>query len=434
MWTLTLTMYALILLGCIGAVSRRYQTFVNPVSYYGFLFGIQTLIAPLLLMHFGLFNMRDYGVQDLITAVWLSALYFVSICAAFLWKPSPFSRAFRFLLPEKPLRISRLMCFVTLGQFAALFPILMSASGAGTLWLSNPRLAYQTCREGAGLWWSLSQASLIVSFACTLFRKRRSIPRTLAIASGFGLIAYFLGSKGFVLNYFVISAFYIQYYVRPLTMRMLAPSAVIGIAGMVLLQIFQGTANTLIDTLRYFDYFGNTGRFLSDFGPLFQHAHGQVALSNAWYYVPRALFPDKPHVYGLSAIMDVYYPGAAEASGSTPGILLWAPSYWDFGWIGVALDGLFTGFIGRGAFDIWRRTPNVWSLLLFCQVGLLNGAMAFYNAPFPIFLAWMGAEYALLRLASIPLLRPINPVMVGESCTVASRDPFMCVEKAGLKQ
>jgi len=416
-WALSL--YALFLLTCVWSTSSRCGTVANPVSFFVALFGLQTLVAPAVLSLLGLLNSHSYQESDVNKAVGLSALYVGSISAAFLFRPSPFVGILRALLPRKAFRITAVATLVSYVQVIVMFAVLMYASSAGTLWFTNPRLAYQTYRDGAGVWWSLCQASLIVAFGCALYKKRLALGSVLLILTPFAAVAYFLGSKGLVLSYLVLGVFYADNVGCRIGKRALSAFAIAAVLGILSLQIIQGTATTVSASVEYFDYFTNTTMFLSDFGRLFEHTHGRTLLSEMWFYVPRALYRAKPYAYGGMQIMAAYYPGAAEL-GSTPGILPWAASYLDFGAVGVAMDGLVTGLVARGAFDLFRKCANVWSFLLFAQVGLMAAPLAFCNAPFPIFTVWLGAQWAMFRIAAAlessvlvlppqPRLVPLNP-------------------------
>jgi hypothetical protein len=428
MWNLSILAYTILMILCVWGTARRYGTVVNPISYYAGLSGLQTVLAPALLMRLGLFDLHSYSVDDLARVILLSAVYSGFISLAFLVKWSPFFGALRWLSPKAHLRVRPTTYIFNACQFSAVFSILIVASGAGTLWFSNPRLAYQTFREGAGVWWSLCHASLFVAFACALFNKKRTIHGVFALCFFFCFLAYFLGSKGMMLGYFVLAAFYIEFYVRPLSKRIMVAICSILVLGAFGLQMVQGSASRILDTLEYFDYFTNTGMFLSDFDRLFGRAWGAVAISDLWSYVPRAIYPAKPHTYGPSSIMAVYYPNAAEASGATPGMLPWSASYWDFGIVGVAVNGLLTGLVARGAFDLFRLRPGIWTLLFLGQIGLL-GSVTFYGAPFPVFLLWMFAQYACLKLISIRILPDTKALMRGDHPQLrkrSDRDPQPC--------
>ena len=354
------------------AVSRKYGTVVNPVTYFAGFYGVQTVISPALYVALEISTAADENA--IVITVGFSALYFACIAVPFLLNRAPFYRWLRFAtnhaLPRMP-RPSMSTYVAIVLQFALFFGVLIVASGT-TQWLTESRTAYQESRAGVGVWWSLSQAMLLLLVAAFLQRKRRSAFATAAICLTSACGAYFLGSKSFMLFPFVIGAFYYQYRVRPIPRIVVLLGALGFVVGIFALQFLQGTAATLLDAVAYFDYFPNTARFIQDFNERFQHTWGETWLSNLWQYVPRGLYPGKPFTYGQMVIMEDYNPGAAEL-GATPGILPWAAPYLDLGWVGVMFDGLLTGLIARGAFDLLRRRGDLASIVTFGQIGLILG-------------------------------------------------------------
>jgi oligosaccharide repeat unit polymerase len=404
----SLAAYALIVFVCLYAVARKYRTVVNPLSYYAAVFAMQTLIMPFVFLRLNLIDLHQYRVSDLAGMVWLSALHVTCIAAAYRCGWSPLQAPLVAITPTRPLRITLITQIAMAIQALALFAMLAFASGAGTLWFTNPRMAYQTCRDGAGVWWSLCQASLILAFCCTLLKKKRSPLAVFALAISFGSIAYFLGSKTFTLYYLVLSVFYVQHHVSPIGKGKLAAVAALALLAISSLQIMQGTAATVLDTVEYFDYATNTTKFLSDFNQMFGHTYGKTLASELWFYVPRPIYPAKPYAYGTTEIMETYFPGAAE-KGNTAGILPWAGPYWDFGVVGVVLQALFIGFLSKAAFDHFRRSGSIWSILMLGQVGFMSiTAQTFLNAPLPVFAVWLFIEWIILRVVGIRVF-PRNP-------------------------
>jgi hypothetical protein len=213
--------------------------------------------------------------------------------------------------------------------------------------------------------------------------------------------AYFLGSKSFMLFPFVLAAFYYEHAVRPIPRFAVLVGALALASGVFALQLLQGTAATIVDTIAYFEYFVNTAHFMEDFNGRFHFTYGGTWLSTLWQFVPRAIYPDKPFIFGQAVIMEDYNPGAGEL-GATPGILPWAASYLDFGSVGVVIDGLLTGMVAKGAFALLRLRPGFVAILIFGQIGLITNAFAqpFYGAPFLIFWLWLVGELWILGAAA----------------------------------
>lgn len=393
--------HGLLLVTIIWMVSRRYGTIIHPVAYFGGFYAVQTAISPALYGAIGLFDRT--ADSAIITTVAYSSLYFACIGLPFLTKPSLVYTLMRSattqLLPRPP-RMGRLIYIAIIVQFLLFFGLLMATSGT-TEWITSPRVAYQESRAGAGVWWSLCQSMLVLLVAAFLSRKARSIFAAGGICLCSAVVAFFLGSKAFMLFPFILAAFYYEHRVRKIPRMWVLLGALGMVSGVFLLQFLQGTAGDLVETIAYFNYFPNTATFMEDFEWRFQHTWGATNLSTLWQFVPRGLYPDKPFVYGQIAIMEDYSPGAAEL-GATPGILPWAAAYMDFGVPGIIIDGLLTGAIAKGAFALLRRQTDVTSLIIFGQIGLITTAFAspFYGAPFLIFWAWLAGELAIFQLVA----------------------------------
>jgi hypothetical protein len=103
-----------------------------------------------------------------------------------------------------------------------------------------------------------------------------------------------------------------------------------------------GDAFELQSILEYFDYYKNAADYYNAHFkgelPLFW---GDVTLSSLWSYVPRALAPDKPAVYGILLVNEHFFPGAAELT-NTPAFGGAVEQYADFGVLGVLVFGFFS--------------------------------------------------------------------------------------------
>jgi hypothetical protein len=98
--------------------------------------------------------------------------------------------------------------------------------------------------------------------------------------------------------------------------------------------------------------------------------YGAATVSSFWYFVPRAMFPDKPFEYGSVLLHGTLFPGFAE-QGHTPGVLPWMTGYMDFGIFGVVLSGVFLGSVSRAIYLEFLRTKDAGTFLLmvsFCFI------------------------------------------------------------------
>jgi hypothetical protein len=399
---------AFIVLGGIAFVARKYGTLLNPVSFFGAFYFVATVVGPAFYQSLGLFSATEETVPY---SLFLSALYFAAFTAAYLWRWSPLqkplSRIVRFSRPLTPQifeRAPRLVLQINGLLLLLLYIALMITSGAGTLWLTDSREAYQHYRTGVGVFWALCQASLMLNFLIWLKRCQKSVWKVILCTIGFSFLTLFLGSKASTLAYAVIAAFYVHNAVRPIRTRTILAGALCLLILAMGLQLWQGTASTAVDALLYFDYFAHSNTFLSRFEE-FGTRNGELTFSMVWFYVPRALVPSKPYSYGMQSIGDFLYPGSAEM-GFTPGFMQWAVPYADFGISGVLLFGLLAAFVSRATFDLFLKERSLESLVLLAQLGFVYYIEMFPNAPFPIFWLWMMFQALLVLLVvNVPVPR-----------------------------
>lgn len=242
--------------------------------------------------------------------------------------------------------------------------------------------------------WSLASASLYLAYFVFLLRYGKNAKRVFGGALFFAVCSYVLGSKGLMLGYFMFGMIYTQYHLRRIKFRMIILAGVATTLVFVGLQFAFGTAADTLHAVMYFDYMPNTEQFLDS--SVFGFQHGKLTLSSLWMYVPRALYPAKPYAYGSSSITEMMYPGAAEASGSTPGLTGWIVPYTDFGVLGVLLSGIFDALLSKAAFELFLREKSLVSFALAAQIGFPFGMVVFYNAPFPVFWIWLVAQGAII--------------------------------------
>lgn len=239
----------------------------------------------------------------------------------------------------KPGRM-RAAAWIFLALYVIFFVMLAQHSFSVLQWIADPRTGYQLHRTGAGQWYALAITSLSVSIVlATLYGPNPN--RTLLLTPIYLVLIYILGSKGLVL-------FFAEYIVVVLALqhfRHLKPAIIVlGVmaAGLVINNLFSMTGSFgLQDLAEYSNGFTNAAmyyqRYLAGNMPLL---HGDILASSFWSLVPRALYPDKPYVYGIMKIVEVFYPGAAENT-STPAFAT-INFFADFGWSGVIFDALFT--------------------------------------------------------------------------------------------
>lgn len=220
--------------------------------------------------------------------------------------------------------------------------LLASAEFGVANWIANPREGYQLYRTGQGHWYALSATALSVSFLLSFLA--RPLPWAVLRSTVFHLVlSYFLGSKGVMLSFFGAALVFLWF----LRWRHLTRLLVLGsplLFGALIFNLFLALSDgfALQSILEYFDYYKNAADYymgyLSHEIPLF---YGEVAWGSLWSYVPRALWPDKPVVYGVLMINEIFYPGQAELT-NTPAFGGAVEQFADFGWPGVLLFGFFS--------------------------------------------------------------------------------------------
>lgn len=393
-----LAIHGTVVLVVVLLAARKYETVLNPVSFFGAYFFVASFLSPLLFLQLKLLTISKSAMDY---AIFLSALYFATFGAAYLFNLSPL----RFPLEAVP-KLSRPfaiadrsdlslpgICLVAV-QFIAFYIALMVASGAGMMWLSNSREAYQLHRGGVGILWSLCQATLMLLFLTALFRWGNTRWKVFLQTVLFSSLAYFLGSKASMLSYPVVAAFYAHFRIHRIRTRTVFLGSALLLFLVLALQLVQRTAATLADALQYFDYFSYSARFIERF-PNFRFRYGQVVASDLWYYVPRALYPEKPYAYGPNLLIAFMNPGferIVRHTGFTPGMLPWAVGYADFGVLGVVGAALVTAWISKAAFEYFLKNRDFVSFVLMIQLGFVYYIELFPNAPFPIFWIWLLLE------------------------------------------
>lgn len=213
--------------------------------------------------------------------------------------------------------------------------LLASAEFGIVNWLLNPRDGYQHYRTGQGHWYALAVNCLAAAYVMAVLQNPRPGRVMLTTTLYLGL-SYLLGSKGTMLSLFVAGLIVLWF----LRWKHLGKVTVIGMPLLFALLITNlllalGDSFELQSVLEYFDYYKNAADYytahLSGELPLMW---GEVMVSSLWAYVPRALVPDKPSVYGILLVNEFFYPGQAELT-NTPAFGGAVEQYADFGLLGV---------------------------------------------------------------------------------------------------
>mgnify|MGYP001480221709 CR=1 FL=1 len=363
---------------------------------------MRLFIGPLFLVDGGLF---DTGYQY---ALLMTNLLIVTQVAGavFFFHVSKVIGAQRYLPFQRTVLgrrgLQRGAFFFLLVFMGALFALASTEYGIQN-WLVNPRLGYQLYRTGQGHWYALATSALSVSFVLDFLAHPTPgrLLRNLLIYLSFG---YFLGYKAALLSIFITTLVFLWF----LRWRHVGKLIFVGVPMLLVLLVFNlylalGNVFELGHIVSYFDHFKNAAdyyrAYLNDEVSLF---HGEVAISSLWTYIPRAIWPDKPMVYGILHVNEIFFPNLASMT-HTPAFGGAVEQHADFGVLGVLLFGFFGSqaiLTGVLSYLIFRR-PG----LRFDQVSLATVLLILvqYGPSFGSFLP--GGLYLLLLLAIVTLLR-----------------------------
>jgi hypothetical protein len=316
--------------------------------------------------------------KDTLSIVILNSLiYIISIACPFLFKTSSFTSIYRiffgifslsYISPYKS--VSRYVVINLLCIAFVSFVSMAVIGGGGTDWIFNSRDAYMDYRSKVGFLYAIASWMLMLAYI-SLIWSRKSDSNLKIKTIIFASIATFLGSKGFVLAFIVVGLLYYHFYryrLSNLTLFVLGFSLLLLF---LLMQLLQGTAQNLLDSLRYFEYLYSTVRVFENFSEIgFQN--GDAFLGSMWDFVPRALVPSKPVVYGYYIMQETLDPGKFEM-GRSVGMLTWTKYYLDFGSIGVAVAGLSLGFILKSCEEFYQKNKsNLFAFILLVHIGYFS--------------------------------------------------------------
>lgn len=311
------------------------MTIVFPVDLM-ILFG-----GPLVLIYDGLFDV-GYQYAILMNNLYIFAQIAGSLFFLYLAKTFGFHRILpfqRILFERKDLWRSSLFFFIIFGS--ALFVLANSEFGFFN-WLLNPRRGYQLYRAGQGHWYALAVSALSASYIFALLAKPTA-GNVIFFTVFYIFFGHFLGSKGVLLSIFTTALIFLWF----LRWRHLGKIYLFGVPtlfGLMLFNLFLAADDSFEfqNILMYFDHYKNGAdyyrSYLSGDVSLF---HGEILSSSFWAYVPRAFWPDKPWIYGVINIVEMFYPGLAE-TGNTPAFGGAVEQFADFGPLGVVLFGFFS--------------------------------------------------------------------------------------------
>lgn len=400
---------ALLLLGIAAIVATifgwiRYRDPVNPLTATAISqIGVFTLFSGFVAIRLDPFGQVNQAAA--VQTALISIVYLAGITTPYLFRgggPAAFFGRVLALVrldsPQLARHFDPVRLALICGAGAIAFGLLAVIGGGGMLWITESRTAYQFHRAGAGPFFALSQWLFTFALLYVLWSLR---PRTLGVVVAvavFSVPMLFLGSKGFVLTQVIAGALYRHFMVRRIPTAVFTVAAPLLLVAQMALQLYQGTAATLLDTALYFrDYFATTAQFIGRFDEFGYH-YGRALVSELWFFVPRALYPDKPYEYGALLIHRVLFPGLAATS-HTPGLLLWSAAYLDFGVAGVYVSGVAAGVGQRMAYEYFlAHRDRFFAFALMAHVGIWH---IWLFAPLPVTVVLTLLQALALRLVLV---------------------------------
>lgn len=270
---------------------------------------------------------------------------------------------------------------------AALYaPILLSNPGL----IASPREIYANTRTGFGVNFFLSSFAVYVSYILLLFTRTRGFLHWLFFLACL-LLLYLHGSKGHVLQIFLIALYHLVFVQRrSFNIRELALIASSGTA--IVLTLFFLTsspasrADMLVNVVSYSDYTRNTMMVIDDRDLAPQG--GRLTAEETYYsLVPRALFPNKPTNFGALWLAQRYFPERFAANTGAPAFGL-GVTYADFRHYAIiywVLGSLLAGAVMRVLVTRLQIKPDAGTftlLLVFLGVQLIPAGAA---VPLPFY-------------------------------------------------
>ena len=245
------------------------------------------------------------------------------------------------------------------------FLILAYRGGGIALWLFHTREAYITQRAGNGIWYILFELMILLIallIICISSEKKKAI-YLYAIPV---IASYFTGSKGYFLGVIVLFFLYYDAFVKKIKFSHLVLLGSIGLAGLIVLLMVQSN----ISLLQYSDYYSRFLDYLHDTEGTGEFFYGKLSFEDTfWKMVPRALYKEKPFVYGQLRIVARYIPVSSIEAGNTPSFSQFILPYADFGFFGVAVHSFFLQYF-RGILEKYFRKKSykkeIYFNLFFC--------------------------------------------------------------------
>jgi hypothetical protein len=358
----SLIVLSVIVIFFICAAAIVYKTPLNPMSFYlTFDSGLRVILSCSLIFILDIPGFKDV---DIAHALLLHMLYVFCFCAPFIFQPKPiyafFCRGvnvFHLGVSGGQIKKSKVVSLLILGFMFFNLIMLAEIGGGGLKWFTSPRDAYIENKFGAGNFYLFWVWSISFFLIYKLYARRpsniKSLIKMVPTITFCLAMSYFTGSKQNILIILLLLMFYYTFFVKNIRMMKFAFFGSSLLIVFLAIQLIQGTTDSVVGALSYFDYFQKTIEFVSRYNEVGPKL-GEAFVSSFWGYVPRFIAPDKPIIYGQLLIQNAFYPGAAE-QGYYPAFSSWSFLYLDFAWVGVMMSGLFVGCMSWAAYEYFRN-------------------------------------------------------------------------------
>lgn len=220
-----------------------------------------------------------------------------------------------------------------------IFFLFLSSHSFGVInWIKSPREGYQLHRTGAGQFWVFAISCLSISYTLTLYYVK-SYRKILVLVLIYLYSAYLLGSKGIILDYFtfLFVILWLKKYRHLKSVFVLVMPILILFLLYIFFKSLTFSISDLSEVFTYFDHFVNSSYYFElYYNNDINLYYGKIFYTNFWSLIPRGIYPDKPYVYGINYINEIFWPGQAELT-NTPAFGGPIAYFADFGIIGVVL-------------------------------------------------------------------------------------------------
>ena len=226
------------------------------------------------------------------------------------------------------------------------FLILTNINTSTFNWILNPRNGYQFSREGAGVWYAFSIILLGLNSVILFIYRIDNFRKFVFFSFVYTYLWYLFGGKAYIISFFTLLLLSSTVHFDYKKTRKIFVSGMYAAVLIILMLFFNNGFNfTISDSVdsvfSYFDHYYYSSQFYSDvLNSKFDYFYGKIFATNFYKYIPRAIFSDKPYVYGSVLLNEIYLPVMAEL-GHTPEFAGQAPYFADFGVIGVIVFNLF---------------------------------------------------------------------------------------------